>query len=278
MPGYELLPRRPSTRVRPSARASWLTRQQRSASVRLVIQRYDGDDDARRRSGNAVSARSWRGSRTHLDYRRLRGSTDPGGRSRNRVVWKLDGDRLPRLADLGRHAGGDALTVRAVKGAWRRAWVDAVDQFEGRWPEPFRIVKNEGIGLISQGGRIGPTIRVEAPVYVHLVKSGGIAARVQGLRRYYALLLGDDGTSGLSRRSTTTNPRWRIAVPSGSLERVRPMARGLRIDGSSAASDDTPVCSTSTTPISLLVDGGIGLIVEEGTFSPYEVSIGPAGQ
>ena len=34
---------------------------------------------------------------------------------------------------------------------WRRAWVDGVDQFEGRWPEPYRISQNHGTGLISQG-------------------------------------------------------------------------------------------------------------------------------
>ncbi|MBA2596850.1 MAG: ADP-ribosylglycohydrolase family protein, partial [Chloroflexia bacterium] len=34
---------------------------------------------------------------------------------------------------------------------WRRAWVDGVDQFEGRWPEPYRISQNHDTGLIGQG-------------------------------------------------------------------------------------------------------------------------------
>src|SRR5215216_522650 len=77
----------------------------------------------------------------------------------------------------------------------RRAWVDAVDQFEGRWPEPYRIVQNEGIGLISQGNRSWTDYRVSAPITIRLAKSAGIAARVGGLRRYYGLMLDEAGTA-----------------------------------------------------------------------------------
>ncbi len=71
---------------------------------------------------------------------------------------------------------------------WQRAWVNGVDQAQ-HWGEAYRLIQNEGTGLLMQGTRDWTDYRVTADVTPHLVKSAGIAARVQGMRRYYALLL-----------------------------------------------------------------------------------------
>ncbi|MCC6457083.1 MAG: ADP-ribosylglycohydrolase family protein [Caldilineaceae bacterium] len=76
---------------------------------------------------------------------------------------------------------------------WRHAWVNGIDQYEHRWPESFRLAQNEGRGLLMTGTRAWCDYTVQATVRPHLVKSGGIAARVQGMRRFYALLLCADG-------------------------------------------------------------------------------------
>jgi hypothetical protein len=76
-----------------------------------------------------------------------------------------------------------------VGGMWRRAWVNAVDQYQGWREEPYRLVHNEGVGLLIQGTREWRDYRVTADVTPHMVKAAGLAARVQGMRRYYALLL-----------------------------------------------------------------------------------------
>jgi len=73
---------------------------------------------------------------------------------------------------------------------WRQAWVDAMDLWEVRWPEPFRLVQNEGRGLIMQGTREWQDYKVEAAITPWLMDAGGIAARVQGLKRFYSLQLG----------------------------------------------------------------------------------------
>ena len=73
---------------------------------------------------------------------------------------------------------------------WRQAWVDAMDLWEVNWPEPYRLVQNEGRGLILQGTREWQDYEVEAAITPWLVDAGGIAARVQGLKRFYALELG----------------------------------------------------------------------------------------
>ena len=111
---------------------------------------------------------------------------------------------------------------------WRRAWVDGVDQYGSRWPEPYRLVQNHGTGLLIQGTRDWTDYRVSAPITPHLVASAGIGARVQGMRRYYALLLAEGGTVRLVKaldgercwprrtsRGSSTSPtswRWRSVV------------------------------------------------------------------
>ncbi|MDC3123769.1 ADP-ribosylglycohydrolase family protein [Gammaproteobacteria bacterium] len=74
---------------------------------------------------------------------------------------------------------------------WKRAWVDAVDQLVS-WTEMFRLVQNEGLGMISQGTREWTNYIVRADVTPHLATRAGIAARVQGLTRFYALMVTRD--------------------------------------------------------------------------------------
>ena len=74
---------------------------------------------------------------------------------------------------------------------WRRAWVNGVDEL-WTFVESFRLMQNEGRGLIIQGTRDWQNYSVTADVTPHMAKAAGIAARVQGMRRYYGLLLGQD--------------------------------------------------------------------------------------
>ncbi|MEJ2709125.1 MAG: ADP-ribosylglycohydrolase family protein [Anaerolineales bacterium] len=72
---------------------------------------------------------------------------------------------------------------------WRQAWVDAMDKWEVWWPETYRLVQNEGRGLIMQGTREWKDYQAEADITPWLMDAGGIAARVQGQKRFYALQL-----------------------------------------------------------------------------------------
>jgi ADP-ribosylglycohydrolase len=75
---------------------------------------------------------------------------------------------------------------------WRQAWVDGMDLWEVWWPEPYRLAQNEGRGLIMQGTRLWKDYQVEADITPWLMDAAGIGARVQGLKRFYALQLGND--------------------------------------------------------------------------------------
>jgi hypothetical protein len=72
---------------------------------------------------------------------------------------------------------------------WARAWVNGMDHFETWRRQPFRLAQNNGTGLLIHGGRQWTDYQVAATLTPHLCAAAGIAARVQGMRRYYALLL-----------------------------------------------------------------------------------------
>jgi hypothetical protein len=72
---------------------------------------------------------------------------------------------------------------------WRQAWIDAMDLWEMWWPEPYRLVQNQGRGLIMHGTREWKDYQAEADITPWLMDAGGIAVRVQGQKRFYALQL-----------------------------------------------------------------------------------------
>jgi hypothetical protein len=82
---------------------------------------------------------------------------------------------------------------------WRRAWVNAVEVFSTTSPQAFRISQDSGEGMIIHGGRQWTDYRVETTLTVHLAEHAGIGVRVQGLRRYYAVLLMRPGLVRLVR-------------------------------------------------------------------------------
>lgn len=79
--------------------------------------------------------------------------------------------------------------------AWQNAWLNgaSVLQFP-EWFSGFRMIQNEGTGLVSQGTREWIDYSVSVRINAHLCERFGLAVRVQGMRRYYALLLTRPGT------------------------------------------------------------------------------------
>jgi hypothetical protein len=155
---------------------------------------------------------------------------------------------------------------------WRHAWVNGIDQYEHRWPEAFRLAQNEGRGLLITGTRAWSDYAVQATVRPHLVKSGGIAARVQGMRRFYALLLCAGGTVRLVKAldGDQVLAEAPLAWHFGGDYDLRLTVQGETIvgyvDGREvlrAVDDERP-----------LMGGGIALVVEEGRMATEAVRVG----
>jgi hypothetical protein len=82
---------------------------------------------------------------------------------------------------------------------WLRAWIDAFDHVGTRWPSAYHLSQNRGTGLFIQGSRDWQNYSVEAAIMSDPAKSFGLAVRVQGLTRYYALILGPNQVLRLIR-------------------------------------------------------------------------------
>ncbi len=157
---------------------------------------------------------------------------------------------------------------------WRRAWVDATDNTEWRYPEAYRLVQNYGTGLLIQGTRAWKNYRVSADVTPHMVDAAGIAARVQGLKRYYALLLRRDQTVALVKaldgdRVLATKPfawefgrTYQLALQADGMHLLGWIDDELVID---VLDDDAP-----------LLDGAAALVCVEGRTATQQVTIQPA--
>lgn len=162
---------------------------------------------------------------------------------------------------------------------WRRAWVNGVDDFSGWAFEPYRLIHNEGVGLLIQGTREWTDYRVGADVTPHMVKSAGIAARVQGMRRYYALLLARDDAGGLTKLrlvkaldGTTVLAEADFAWAFGEMVDLRLDVVGTTICGYVGEKLVFEVEDTDRP----LTGGAVALVCEEGRTATYVVKVEPA--
>ncbi len=154
---------------------------------------------------------------------------------------------------LKRPAGGGKM--------WERAWVNGVDRL-GSWKEPFRIIQNEGRGLLMQGTREWTDYRVSAEITLCLAASAGIAARVQGMRRFYALVLQREGKARLVKSLDGDAVLYEMAFPweQGSTHRFELEVRGSRLSASIDGRKLGPIDDKGR----LLDGGGIAFLCEEG--------------
>ena len=166
---------------------------------------------------------------------------------------------------LGRPEGGGEM--------WRRAWVDGVDQFQGRWQDVYRVSQNTGTGLVSQGTTDWRDYRVSADVLVQLAKQGGIAARVGGLRRWYGLLLCDDGTIKLVKDREDLSV---LAERPFAWELDRRYQMALTVNGNRLVGEiDGETVVDAIDDVDPLEAGGVALIVTDGTINSNAVRVEP---
>jgi ADP-ribosylglycohydrolase len=158
---------------------------------------------------------------------------------------------------------------------WRQSWVNNVSFFSKNFAAAFRISQDRGAGIIIHGTREWTDYRVSSDIAVHLGSSAGIAARVQGLRRYYALLL----EAGDWLRLVKVRDDARIVLEEApfrwSLE--KPVSLALELCGESIAGfvDGAAILHARDDGGARFADGGIGLVIAEGALSTDQVKVGP---
>ena len=113
---------------------------------------------------------------------------------------------------------------------WKHAWVNDASQFQTRW-EGLRVTSSAGQGFIAQGTRDWQDYEVATTVTPLLAEAWGLAARVQGRERYYALVFdrAEGGRVRLVRRRHDETASAARGFP-WSLDQAYALA--LRVEGS----------------------------------------------
>lgn len=171
----------------------------------------------------------------------------------------LDWSGSPRVT-LGRRRGR----------MWSKAWVNGVDSLWS-WGESFRIIHNAGTGLVLYGSRDWTDYRVSADVTPHLVNQVGIACRVQGMKRYYALILTKDNRVQLIRELDGFTV---LADAPFELNLGKTFEFELSVKGSTLVGviDGQELLQATDSSLS---EGGVALLINEGRSATQSVSIKP---
>ena len=158
---------------------------------------------------------------------------------------------------------------------WRGAWVDGADSIENWGGADYAIKQSEGTGLLIQGAREWTDYEVKARVSPHMARSAGIAVRVQGMKRFYALLLCPGNRARLVKALDgehtlgETDFSWQL---DGEYELV------LRVEGNKIkASIDGRMLFDLCDEERPLAGGAIALLCEEGHTKYNSVQVRPPG-
>jgi ADP-ribosylglycohydrolase len=156
---------------------------------------------------------------------------------------------------------------------FRRAWVDAVDHWDPWYRQSFRIVQDYNRGLISIGTREWMDYQVSAAITSCKFNAGGIAARVQGLQRFYALMLVEGGILRLVKSLDGDSILAEIPFP---WEIWRPYAVKLVVQGDRLQGWIDGKCLLEARDQERpLMGGGVALVVERGHLAAPAVSVSP---
>lgn len=154
-----------------------------------------------------------------------------------------------------------------------RQWVNAADHFEEGAGEVFRVIQNRGRGLVITGTREWRDYSVQAIITPHLVGAFGLAVRVQGLERYYALLLCNQDAIKLIKR---LDGEVVLAEQPLAWQFGQPYHLQITVHGSQilAYLNDRLIFTVEDLERPLW-GGGIALVCEEGRVGTEEVFVAP---
>ncbi len=161
---------------------------------------------------------------------------------------------------------------------WKKAWVNGMDTRERLteldfWPETYRLIQNVGRGLFIHGSRDWTDYQVSARMTPHMCRAGGLGVRVQGMKRYYALLCDAEGVRLVA---TQEGRDTLLAQAEGGWSLGRETTLCLKVEGNRlAAYLDGKLALEAEDPEQRFSGGGIALIAEEGRIACEHVEVRP---
>ncbi|KAI1641070.1 ADP-ribosylation/Crystallin J1 [Biscogniauxia mediterranea] len=249
------------------------------AEVRLALRAYAASDELERLSGGGDVASLAPGDEALL---RWVVPASLGSRpvqalgvalSSNEQRQRLDGTVW---LDYVRWDGAPALVLKPDEAApqgdfWRRSFVDGADVFHTRGR--FSVAQDHGEGIVGYGTRGWKTYRaVFDGVVINIGGPCGVAVRVQGLNRYYALWFMSDKTVALVKaldeeriEITKAEFDWQLDTPYTIVVEAIAQEISARVVGHAQliAHDDS------------YEEGGIGLVAADGSIAVESIEVSP---
>jgi len=247
-----------------------------SVSVRLRLRAYDAHDELRDIDGDVVSLAP--GEDRVISW--ILPDLDGQPIAEIGIALSANGNRADGrvLLDYLRWDGAPDLVLHRPAGDsdfWRMAWVNGVSFFSKRFPPSFRISQGRDEGIIIHGTRQWTDYTVSTEIVIHLGNYGGVAARVQGLRRYYAIRATRDGKLQIIRQRDEQTTVLAETSYDLMFEKGIPVQLSVAGNHITAVFDAITLNATDSSP-EAFADGGIGLLVHEGALSTDELRIGAA--
>ncbi len=169
-----------------------------------------------------------------------------------------------------RRPSTDAADISGVENMWHRSFVKSVDVFH-TWGPSFFIAHDNGEGMISTGTRDWHNYRVTASKFVvNLGGPAGLAARVRGLNRWYALTFLQGGRVALLKAKD--EQRLELVVEAFEWKLDEEYQVTLEVEGSTLRG--------SIGKLEFEADdeeydgGGTGLVVTDGSLSVDSIEVG----
>lgn len=252
-----------------SARLMASSENETDVACRLYCQRYDANDGLTLVPGEEAVLRA--GEKREIRWR----VPDTGGYPIAEIGLELRSDHRTNgtiYLDRMTWTGTPETTLEPVLGTmWARAWAKALDRFESVRDGFRHLAQDRGTGLLIHGSRDWQDYRASATIWVQMARSAGIAVRVQGLKRYLALLLTEGGRLRLVREDfgqtilADVPFDWVPYQPYRLSLEVRAGEISGYVDGERllAATDDRPT------------GGAFAFVVEEGCMGSEGVTIEP---
>lgn len=155
---------------------------------------------------------------------------------------------------------------------WLDAWTQACSSASTHAEDTYRLIQNEGRGLWIQGTRDWRDYTVTATLTANLARSMGLAARVQGLQRYYALELAE----GVARLVRQRYGRTVLAEHPYDWQLYRPYRLELTVQGARLIGAVDGETLFDLEDAGDLDGGAIAIQIEEGRIGVEDVAVRPA--
>ncbi len=155
---------------------------------------------------------------------------------------------------------------------WRNSWVQATKHWTYRDIKgaDFKIGNDDGRGMLLTGTTEWKNYQIRSCITFDLVRSGGIAVRVQGLQRYYSLELTNYNTARLIKMLDGLKVLCEIDFK---VEFDKEYTFSLSVEDNRINGKIDDIELNYIDEADPLLFGGIGLVVEDGTLFTNKIHL-----